>query len=64
MTDVCLKWGSPEVVCMANGTKFVNGIVESLVRVFGTKVRTGAVRHPQSQGSAERFNRTFVDPHS
>ncbi|XP_065195653.1 uncharacterized protein LOC135827058 [Sycon ciliatum] len=60
VTDVCLKWGSPEVVRMDNGTEFVNGIVESLFRVFGTKVRTGAVRHPQSQGSAERFNRTLL----
>ena len=60
MTEVYLKWGSPEIVRMDNGTEFVNGIVESLFRVFGTTVHTGAVRHPQSQGSAERFNRTLL----
>ena len=58
--DICLRWGSLEVVRMDNGTEFSNAIVESLFQVFGTTVRTGAVRHPQSQGAAERFNRTLL----
>ena len=58
--DICLRWGSPEVVCMDNGTEFSNAIVESLFQVFGTTVRTGAVRHPQSQGAAELFNCTLL----
>ena len=50
VTKVCLKWGSLEVVRMDNGTEFVNGIVESLFRVFGTTVRTGAVRKSPVSG--------------
>ena len=37
-----------------------NAIVASLFQVFGTTVRTGAIRHSQSQGAAERFNRTLL----
>ena len=48
------------MVRIDNGTEFSNAIVESLFQVFGTTVRTGAVRHPQSQGAAERFNRTLL----
>ena len=58
--DICLRWGSPEVVRMDNGTEFSNAIVESLFQVFGTTVCIGAVRHLQSQGTAERFNRTLL----
>ena len=60
MTSVCLRWGSPDVVRVDNGTEFANAIVDSLFKAFGVKVRTGAVRHPQSQGTAERFNRTLL----
>ena len=35
-------------------------IVDSIFRAFGTHVRSGAVRHPQSQGSAERMNKTLL----
>ena len=60
LSTVCLKWGPPDVVRVDNGTEFANTIVESLLETFGVRVRTGAVRHPQSQGSAERFNRTLL----
>ena len=60
VTKVCLQFGAPEVVRMDNGTEFANAVVSSLFRVFGTKVRTGAAYHPQSQGSAERMNRTLL----
>ena len=55
-----MKRGPPDVVRVDNGTEFANAIVESLLETFGVRVRTGAVRHPQSQGSAERFNRTLL----
>ena len=42
------------------GPSLPTAIVESLLETFGVHVRTGAVRHPQSQGSAERFNRTLL----
>ena len=37
-----------------------NAIVESLFQLMGAEVRTGATRHPQSQGSVERANRTIL----
>ena len=60
VTKVCLQFGAPEVVRMDNGTEFANAVVGSLFRVFGTRVRTGAVYHPQSQGTVERMNRTLL----
>ncbi|XP_065182720.1 uncharacterized protein LOC135813558 [Sycon ciliatum] len=57
---MCFRWGAPEVVRLDNGVEFRNAIVESLFRLMGVRVRTGAVRHPQSQGTAERFNRTLL----
>ena len=59
-STMCLRWGAPDVVRLDNGVEFRNAIVESLFRLLGVHVRTGAVRHPQSQGTAERFNRTLL----
>ncbi|XP_065195680.1 uncharacterized protein LOC135827084 [Sycon ciliatum] len=58
--DVCSRWGAPAVVRCNNGTEFVNQVVTSLYDAFGVEVRHGAVRHPQSQGGVERFNRTLL----
>ena len=35
-------------------------MVPLLLDKFGLHVHHGAVRHPQSQGAAERFNQTLV----
>ena len=59
-TSMCLRWGAPDVVRMDNGTEFVNAVMESLLQLLGVHVWTGAVRHPKSQGSAERFDRTHL----
>ena len=59
-TEMCKRWGAPEVVRMDNGTEFRNAIMDSVFQLMGVSVRTGAVRHPQSQGSAERANRTIL----
>eukprot|EP00117_Sycon_ciliatum_P016048 scpid17635/ scgid15645/ Gag-Pol polyprotein; Matrix protein p10; p20; Capsid protein p25; Nucleocapsid protein p14; Protease p15; Reverse transcriptase/ribonuclease H p90; Integrase p46 len=58
--QVCQMWGAPDVVRCDNGTEFANAVVESLFQSLGVRVRTGAVRHPQSQGAAERANRTLI----
>ena len=52
-STVCLKRGPPDVVRVDNGTEFANAIVESVrvLKTFGFRVRTGAVRHPQLQYS-------------
>ena len=57
---ISTKRGPPDVVRLDNGSEFANAIVESLFQKFGVRVRTGAVRHPQSQGAAERTNRTLL----
>ena len=43
-----------------NGSEFCNAVVASSFRTFGTMVLTRAVRHPESQGSAEHFSCTFL----
>ena len=58
--DVCCRWGPPQVIRSDNGSEFCNSVVKSLFEVFGVTVKHGAVRHPQSQGAAERFNRTLL----
>ena len=59
-TEMCKRWGAPEVVRMDNGTEFRNAIMDSVFQLMGISVRNGAVRHAQSQGSAERANRTIL----
>ena len=59
-TSICRRWGSPDVIRVDNGSEFRNAIVESLFRLLGAEVRPGATRHPQSQGSVERANRTIL----
>ncbi|XP_065185766.1 uncharacterized protein LOC135816500 [Sycon ciliatum] len=58
--SLCCRWGPPDVIRVDNGTEFSNAIVQSVFQVFGVRVKTGAVRHPQSQGAAERYNRTLL----
>ena len=60
IVELCCRWGTPDVIRMDNGREFRNYIVKALLRVFGVEVKTGAVRHPQTQGMAERFNRTLL----
>ena len=58
--DICTRWGPPRIIRCDNGTEFVNSIVSAVLKVFDVDVRHGAVRHPQSQGGAERFNRSLL----
>ena len=60
LVSICCRWGPPEMVRVDNGKEFQNAIVQALFDKFGVVVRTGAVRHPQSQGLVERFNRTLL----
>ena len=52
---MCCDFGAPRIVRCYNGTEFRNAIVATLFEAFGVAVAHGAVRHPQSQGAAERF---------
>ena len=58
--SACYKWGPMTVLRCDNGREMVNHITTKLFDRFGVKVLKGAVRHPQSQGGAERFHRTFL----
>lgn len=60
LIELCTRWGPPRVVRCDNGTEFRNVIVSAVLSVFGVHVSHGAVRHPQSQGAAERFNRSLI----
>ena len=52
ISTVCLKCCPRDVVHVDNGTEFANVIVESMLETFGVRIRTGVVRHQQTQGSA------------
>ena len=56
---LCARWWAPDVVHSDNGSEFRSVIVQAIFPAFGVKVSTGAVRHPQSQGTEEWFNRTL-----
>ena len=57
---LCTRWGPPQVVHCDNGTGFINAVMSSLFDTFGVTVLNGAVHHPQSQGSVERFTPTLL----
>ena len=58
--SACGRWGPPDVVRSDNGSEFRNALTHALFEAFGVVIQHGAVRHPQSQGSVERFNRTLL----
>ena len=60
LLSVCVRWVPPQVVRSDNGTEFRNAVTHALFEAFEVKVQHGAVRHPQSQGAVERFNRTLL----
>ena len=60
LIGICSRFGSPSVVRCDNSSEFRNHLLESLFEVFGVAVQHGVVRHLQSQGCAERFNRTLL----
>ena len=41
-------------------TEFRKAVVAALLEQFGVVVKTGSIRHPQSQGGVERLNRTII----
>ncbi|XP_065191877.1 uncharacterized protein K02A2.6-like [Sycon ciliatum] len=59
--NVCARWGPPSVVRCDNCTELFNQVTSALYDAFGVTVKRGAVRQPQSQGAAERFNRTLLN---
>ena len=59
--NVCARWGPPDLIRCDNGTELYNGVTSALYDAFGVQVKRGAVRHPQSQGAVERFNRTLLN---
>ena len=58
--NMCCSFGAPKLVRCDNGTEFCNAVVKALFDAFGVTVAHRAVRHPKSQGAAERFNQTLL----
>ena len=58
--QVCGRWGPPRVLRCDNGRELMNAVTRAVFEEFGVSVVNGAVRHPQSQGVVERFNRTLL----
>ena len=53
-------WGPLEVVRSDNESEFINSVMTAMYQAFGVEVPRVSVRHPQSQGMAERLNRTLL----
>ena len=64
MSEISLKiiyrLGPMKAMRCDNGRELINEITEPLYKELGITVMRGAVRHPRSQGSVERFNRTLL----
>ena len=58
--SACVRWGPPDVVRSDNGSELRSALTHALFGAFGVVIQHGAVRHPQSQGSVERYNRTLL----
>ena len=58
--SACVQWGPPDIVHSDNDPEFRNALTHALFEAFGVVIQHGAVRHPQSQGSVERFNKTLL----
>ena len=58
--SACVQWGPPDIVHSDNDPEFRNALTHALFEAFGVVIQYGAVRHPQSQGSVERFNKTLL----
>ena len=52
-------YGIPDIVLTDNGPNFVSKFFEHLNSLLGTKHLTTTAYHPQTNGQAERFNRTL-----
>ena len=57
-----LRNSGPAILQSDNGKEFVAKVIHALVGIWpGTHIINGRPRHPQSQGSVERANRTLED---
>lgn len=54
------RYGVPAVWQTDNGSEFVNGIVEELMRDLHVEIRHGRPYKPTSQGCVERWNQVLV----
>jgi len=54
------RHSAPEMLFTDNGTEFKNQVMAKLCEYLNVKQRFTAPYHPQSNASAERFNRTMI----
>jgi len=58
--EVFLRFGSPEVILSDQGKAFISEVMKSLYREFDSYHVASTPYHPQTNGLAERFNRTLA----
>ena len=56
----CMIYGVPGVIVSDQGLEFCNQIMTDLCEILGIDKRRTTPYHPQSNGQAERFNRTMI----
>ena len=59
LAEWCHIYGIPKSICTDQGTEFTNDILRHITKQHNIKHFTTSPYHPQSNGSAERFNRTM-----
>ncbi|KAF4654772.1 hypothetical protein FOL47_009781 [Perkinsus chesapeaki] len=60
LVRLCYRFGAPTVLRTDNGPEMANQYVDRLCAYYHIIHRRGAARHPQSQGSVERANKTIL----
>ena len=55
------RYSAPEMLFTDNGLEFKNNVMAKLCEYLNVKQRFTAPYHPQSNASAERFNRTMIN---
>jgi len=60
----CERWvfqyGPPEYLLSDRGTQFVSKFMQKVCKILGIRQAFTAAYHPQTNGQAERFNRTLL----
>ncbi|CAF4407465.1 unnamed protein product, partial [Didymodactylos carnosus] len=60
LTEYICKFGVPTVILLDNGTHFQNQLMSALMYLLGHNHIYSTTYHPQTNGTIERFNATFV----
>lgn len=59
LLQIFARTGIPAMISCDQGTNFTSRLTEEAMKIIGTKLRFSTPGHPQSNGTVERWNRTF-----